>query len=69
MKVGKPISPILPIKFVALAMFLERLQNKCSINRPSQFYTNPEKMMKNGPVLFEITTLECRPVKNKVTQA
>jgi len=75
MKVSQRISPIWPLKVVAMATSLEGSQNESLHYQPLPLSasTNPENLL-IGPVLAEITRLESRPLrkkrkKNKVTQA
>jgi len=51
MKAGSSISPISPLKLVAMATSLERSQNECWNNHPLySIATNPENLVKIDPV-------------------
>ena len=61
MKAGSSISPISPLKLVAMATSLERSQNECWNNHPLySIATNPENLVKIDPVSIhaEIIYLE-----------
>ena len=49
------MSPILPLKLVAMTMSLERWQTNKRLMKPSHTTTNPENLVKIGTVDSEIT--------------
>ena len=55
MKIGWPILPIFLLKSVVMATSLERSQNGFGNYESFHRTTNPENLVKIGPVVSEIT--------------
>jgi len=66
MKISRPISPILTIKFVVTATSLERSEKDGQIGnlRSNTYYTNGENLLKVGAMDPEIALLK-GSLKNK----
>jgi len=58
------ISPIMPLKLAAMEMSLERSQNEYRSYQAFHRSTNPENVVKIGPVDSENTYLVGRPLKD-----